>query len=433
MGDGHSERSDGASDLHALLERLYPIHRSMTGDGLRETLAVLDDVIPIDITEVQSGTRVGDWTVPPEWKIREAWIEGPGGDRVVDLADSNLHVVANSSAIDASMPLSELEPHLHSIESMPEAIPYRTAYFSDDWGFCLADRTRRRLEDGEYRVYIDADHDETGSLTLGESVIDGRTADEIVLYSHTCHPSLANDNLSGIVVATEAMRRLSELPQQRFGVRLVLGPATIGSITWLAMDPRRHQRVHAGLTLVSLGDTGDLCYKRSFSGDRRIDRVAGRTVAEFGGSTIDYYPFGYDERQFNAPGVRLPFGSLMRSRHGSYPEYHTSADDPDFVSSASLAEAVDAVVEIVQRLQTGRILQGSGTIGEPQLGRRGLYESVQGDAFPKDLHYAVLWVLTYADGEHDIDDVVIDSGLDRGVVERAVGLLSGTDLLVEPG
>lgn len=414
----------------ALIEELYPIPRSMTGDGVRRTLDVLSSWLPLTVSEVASGTRVLDWTIPKEWNVAEAWIKGPDGSIVVDWSELNLHLVAYSAAVHTTLSLEDLQHHLHSLPEQPDAVPYRTAYFDDSWGFCLSDRQRQGLPDGAYEVFIDATLAD-GSLTYGEFFRPGITDEEIVLSAHICHPSLVNDNLTGVAVAAALGRSLRDTKPRRFGVRIIFAPATIGSIAWLARNPDAPDRVHAGMTLVCLGDGAPLTYKTTVGGGARIDRVASHIIGSdrFAGSTIGFYPFGYDERQYNTPGFRLPFGSLMRSRHGTFPEYHTSLDNPDFISAEQLVEALDAVTAIVNQLQTDRRFRNLAPRGEPQLGVRGLYTSVQNAHLPHELQYAFLWLLSLSDGDHGLTEIAAASSLGLDLLEEAAGILVAHDLL----
>jgi len=422
------------AEMMDLAERLYPINRSVMGNGLRETLAILSEWLPLDVTEVPTGTDAFDWVVPQEWNVEIAWIKGPDGRKIIDFADSNLHVVTNSSPVHKRMTLPELEGHLYSLAELPDAIPYRRGNQDGSWGFCLSDAQRSRLVDGEYEVFIDSSVVD-GSLTYGEILIPGTTDREIMLSAHTCHPSLANDNLSGVVVAAAIGRRAHASPQRRFGVRIIFAPATLGSITWLSRNPVAADRMHAGLTLACLGDSAPLTYKRSFDGNRQIDRVASKIVASQvpQGNSIDFFPFGYDERQYNSPGFRLPVGSLMRSRHGTFPEYHTSADDLEFINGQQLEKALDAVEVIVDKIQTDPVFRNLAPYGEPQLGKRGLYESVQNAPEPDRLQYAVLWMLSYSDGHHGISEISDTSGIEVDVLAQAADILVSHRLLEPEG
>ncbi|MGH9158776.1 MAG: DUF4910 domain-containing protein, partial [Vicinamibacteraceae bacterium] len=311
-----------ASEMYALVERLYPLCRSITGNGVRQTLRMVQEHLPIDLHEVASGTKVFDWTVPEEWNIREAWISTLDGRRVVDFQHSNLHVVGYSVPVRGRFSVDALKRHLHVLEDHPDWIPYRTSYYHRDWGFCLTKRQYDALTEPEYEVSIDASL-AAGALTYGELVLPGRVSDEIVISAHTCHPSMCNDNLSGIAVATFLGRELSTW-ERRFTYRLLFIPGTIGSLTWLATHRLVVPNIRGGLSLVCLGDGRPLTYKKSLMGNGPLDRAAARVFRDRGRGehAVDFFPFGYDERQFNAPGFRIPCGSLMRARHGQFPEYH---------------------------------------------------------------------------------------------------------------
>ena len=362
--------------MRRLIRRLYPMCRSITGDGVRETLAHVDLEIPLEIHEVPSGTRVLDWTVPPEWNVRDAWIRDPQGRKVVDFQRHNLHLVSYSVPVHQRMTLAELEPHLHSLPDRPDWIPYRTSYYSPSWGFCVTHKQLESFGDGEYEVCIDSSL-VPGALTYAEHLVPGESEDELLVSAHVCHPSLANDNLSGVAVAVELARRLAEQPL-RHSVRFLFAPGTIGAITWLARNRERTARIRGGFTLVCLGDEAPLTYKRTVSSFAGIDRAAERTLADLGidHELIDFFPYGYDERQFNAPGFRIPMGSLMRGRHGEFPQYHTSADDLSFVSEERLEESLDAAHAILASLDANRRYRNLAPYGEPQLGSRGIYRAM---------------------------------------------------------
>jgi aminopeptidase-like protein len=404
----------------------------MTGAGVRQTLEILSEWLPLDITEVPSGTQILDWTVPLEWNVNEAWIKRPDGSKLVDFSESNLHLVAYSTPVSRTMPLGELQDHLYSRPDLPDAIPYRTGYFDESWGFCLADSVRAELVDGDYEVFIDATLD-SGTLTYGEFFKPGTSDREILLFAHVCHPSLVNDNLSGIAVGAAYGRSIINDPPGEYGVRILFAPATVGSIAWLAANRDAIDRVIGGMTLVCLGDEAPLRYKKTAGGDERIDRVASDVIARepFVGSTMDFYPFGYDERQFNSPGFRIPIGSLMRSQHGTFPEYHTSLDTPDFVSEVQLMSALEGVEAIVRQMQNDRRFRNLAPRGEPQLGVRGLYESVQNAAEPREMQYAFLWILNMSDDEHGLREITEKSGIALEVLEEAAAILVAHGLLEE--
>lgn len=425
--------ADRGAWMYGLAEELYPICRSITGDGVRETLRRLERHLPAPLarTEVPSGTPVLDWTVPDEWNIRDAWIADARGERVVDFRRSNLHVVSYSTPVRARLTLAELRPRLHTLPDHPDWVPYRTAYYQPAWGFCLRQRELDALPDGEYEVTIDATL-APGHLTYGELVLPGDTADEVLLSMHVCHPSLANDNLSGIAVSAAVAQALAGRARRRYTYRFVYAPGTIGAITWLAQHRAAPPRVRHGLTLVCLGDASPFTYKRTLAGSTEIDRAAARALADAGRphQLIDFFPYGYDERQYNSPGFRLAIGSLMRGRHGKFPEYHTSADDLAFISAERLQESLDVVLGIVDVLEGNRRYRNLAPDGEPQLGRRGLYRAMGGSDIP-NVNLALLWVLTLSDGRHDLLDVADRSGMPFRTVRAAADLLAGADLLAE--
>ena len=411
-----------------LIERLYPICRSITGDGLRETLAIIGEIIPLDITEVASGTRVFDWEVPQEWNIRDAWIRGPDGRKVVDFKEHNLHVVSYSEPVRRTLSLQNLEPHLHSDAQRPTVIPYRTSYYDTNWGFCLSQQARDALVDGDYDVLIDSSLSD-GSLSYAECVIPGSIDDEVIVFSHTCHPSLCNDNLSGIAVTAWLAKHLAEVgPRHTF--RFVYAPGTIGSIAWLAQNRDRLDRIRHGLVAVLLGDSGALTYKLSRSGNAPIDRVARLALRDSGEahSVIDFAPYGYDERQFNTPGIGIPVGRLTRSANAGYPEYHSSADDLSILSPVSLERSLGVCKAIASMLDADRCYRNLVPCCEPQLGRRGLYAPVGGKEIAPD-NFALLWMLNQSDGVTPISAVAERSGVEFSSLAYAAERLVEAGLL----
>lgn len=416
-------------EMHALVERLYPLCRSITGDGVRATLDVVGEYLPLDVHEVPTGTRVLDWTVPQEWNIRDAYVADATGRRVVDFAASSLHVLGYSVPVAATMPLSELRGHLHTLPDQPDLIPYRTSYYAPEWGFCLTQNTLDALPDGPYEVRIDSTLAD-GHLTYAEHVVPGQVADEVIVSSHVCHPALANDNLAGIAVAVFLARALAEgTPYHTY--RFVFAPGTIGAITWLARNAERIERVRHGLVLACAGDRGRLTYKRSRRGDAGIDRVL-RHVLETSGrphEIVAFTPYGYDERQYCSPGFDLGVGSLSRTPYGGYPEYHTSADDPDFVSPEAMEDTLAVCREAFSVLDRDRRYVNLSPYGEPQLGRRGLYDSLGGRSDAKQAQLAMLWVLSLSDGDHGLLDVAERSGLPFDAVAAAAEALRDAGLI----
>ena len=417
--------------MHALMRELYPLPRSITGAGLRATVRRLNEIVPLEVTEVPSGTAVFDWTVPDEWAIDEAYIEDGAGRRIVDLAASNLHVVGYSVPVNAVFTLQELKAHLHSMPEHPDWIPYRTSYYAPTWGFCLADRVLRALPEGRYRAVIRS-RCAPGSLTLAEHLHVGDTPDEVLIFAHNCHPSLANDNLSGLVVATHLADWLRGR-RTRYSYRFVFAPATIGSITWLSRQGAALGKIRHGLVLSLLGGPGVFHYKKSHDGNRPIDRTAPRVLqaAYPDARVLEFSPWGYDERQFGSPGINLPMGRLTRTPNGEFPEYHTSADNPDFLSGGQLGEAWLACLRIFAALESDRRYVNLEPRGEPQLGRRGLYRTTGGHRQVPERQLALLWVLSESDGTVSIEDIALRAGLPLALIAEAAGDLQSAGLLAE--
>jgi aminopeptidase-like protein len=423
---------EAAEELERIVADLYPICRSITGDGVRETLRRLAEIAPLEVHEVPSGTRVLDWVVPPEWNIRDAYVKDSGGEKVVDFRRSNLHVVGYSTPVASTMTLEELRPHLHTLPDQPDLVPYRTSYYSESWGFCLSHRQLEELVDGEYEVLIDSTL-APGSLTYGELVVPGEDEGEILISSHICHPSLCDDNLTGIAVSILLARELRAGGAPRHTFRFLYAPGTIGAIAWLALNPSAAARVVSGLTLTCLGDDHPFTYKRTVFGDARIDRAAAHVLDRSGidHEVIDFFPYGYDERQYNSPGFRIPIGSLMRGRHGSFPEYHTSADNLEFVSGRRMAQSLETLSAILGVVDRDRVLRNLEPYGEPQLGSRGLYAALGGEGV-RDIQLAMLWVLNLSDGAHSLLDIAERSGIDFSVIDAAASVLEEHDLLGPP-
>lgn len=418
-----------ANDVGPLMQALYPICRSITGNGVRQTLDLIQKWIPLERTEVPSGTAVFDWEIPNEWNIRDAYIADQQGHRIVDFRVHNLHVVNYSAPVRHIMTREELEAHLYSLPDHPDWIPYRTSYYREYWGFCLRHLDREQLGSGPFEVVIDSSL-APGSLTYAECVVPGITDAEALVYTHTCHPSLANDNLTGIAVAVALARALLD-ERPRLTWRFIFGPGTIGSLTWLSRNEQRLERVQAGLTVGLLGDSGALTYKRSRRGDSVTDRVARYVLDRLASSAriVDFEPYGYDERQFCSPGFDLPVGRLTRSPNGQYPEYHTSADNLDFVQPACLAESIRILANMIAVIDENRRLRNLSPKGEPRLGKRGLYGSIGGTA-PGAFEHALLWVLSLSDEKHDLLAIAERSGLDFELVGRAAAALEGAGLAI---
>ena len=421
---------DLGHQLHDLIRRLYPICRSITGDGLRETLHIIREQIPIELREVPSGTQVLDWIVPREWNIRDAWIKDSAGDRLVDFRKLNLHVVNYSVPIKATIRLAELKDHLFTLAEHPEWVPYRTSYYKESWGFCLSEQELQRLrEEEDYEVCIDSTL-EDGYLTYGELLVPGDSTEEVLVSCHVCHPSLADDNLSGIAVAVELARILGQAAR-RYSYRFLFVPGTIGAITWLARNEQVIPRIRHGLVLTCLGDQSPITYKRSRRGNAEIDRAFAHVLRHSGqpSDVIDFFPYGYDERQYCSPGFNLPVGCVMRARHGGFPEYHTSADNLDFVRPEALAESLSTILAVIDVLEQNRTYLNRKPKGEPQLGRYDLTKSAGNEKERRMDELALLWVLNLSDGEHSLLEIADRANLPFQTVKDAASSLLAVNLL----
>ncbi|MBR0659897.1 DUF4910 domain-containing protein [Neoroseomonas oryzicola] len=425
----HPAEETGAA-LHALVAELYPICRSITGDGVRRTLAILDRYLPLTLHEVPTGTQVFDWTVPREWRIREAFIEAADGTRVVDFGVHNLHVVNYSTAVDAVLPLQELRRHIHTLPAQPDLIPYRTSYYEDRWGFCMSHTALAALPEGTYRARIDAEHFE-GSLTYGECLLRGETEEEVLLSAHACHPSLANDNCSGMAVLALLAARMAGR-RTRLSYRFVFAPGTIGAITWLARNQAHTHRIRHGLIVAGVGDAGAPTYKRSRRGDAPIDRIMAHVLRHQtpGARLRDFSPYGYDERQYCSPGFDLPVGLLQRSPFGEFPEYHTSADDLALVRPEQLAGALALIEAAIEVIEQDRRLRNTLPFCEPQLGRRGLYGALGGDANAAKRNMAMLWLLNQSDGTRSLLDIAERADMPFATIAATAAVLEREGLLV---
>jgi len=419
---------DGGAAMHRFIAELYPICRSITGDGVRRSLALIREHIPITLCEVPSGLSVFDWAVPPEWNIRDAYIKNSAGERIVDFRASNLHVVSYSAPVKARMSLADLKPHLFSDPAHPDLIPYRTSYYKETWGFCLPHRQLMDLPEDEYEVCIDSTL-APGHLTYGQLRLIGQSSEEVLISCHVCHPSLANDNLSGIAVATALAQRLSAMTL-RYSYRFLFIPGTIGAITWLSLNRARTNKIRHGFVMTCVGDSGRVTYKASRRGDAEIDQ-AWRYVLAQSGEDFEIRPFsplGYDERQYCSPGFNLPVGCLMRTPHGEFAEYHTSADNLDFVKPAALADTLTKTLAAVDVIENNQRYSNLKPFCEPKLGDYGLYTTTGG--LSADLRQkALLWLLNLSDGEHSLLDIAMRSNLPWHAVKEAARALTAAGLL----
>lgn len=409
--------------MHSLIAELFPICRSITGDGVRETLRRVGGIVPLEIHEVPTGTQVFDWTIPKEWNINDAYIKDSKGDRVVDFRRSNLHVISYSLPVRGRMSLEELKKHIYTLPEHPDWIPYRTSYYQERWGFCLNQNQLSGMPDEEYEVCIDSTL-KPGHLTYGEFVIKGMTTEEILFSCHVCHPSLCNDNLSGVALLAFLARHLRPL-SLRYTYRFLFIPGTIGSIAWLCLNEEKTERIKHGLVAACLGDTGISTYKKSRRGNAEIDQAVAHVLKTSGKEyqIIDFFPYGYDERQYCSPGFNLPVGCLMRTPHGMYPEYHTSADNLEFVVPEELEDSFKKYLRVIHVLEHNRTYVNLLPKCEPQLGKRGLYATVGGSADAATRQQAMLWVLNGSDGNQSLLDIAERSGMMFEKLQEAADLL----------
>ena len=416
------------ASLAAHAAELYPIPRCITGDGLRMTLRYLAAQMPLEIHEVPTGTPVLDWEVPREWNVRGATLQTLDGRTIVDVADHALHLLQYSVPVDRVVEIAELQQHLYSLPEQPGLIPYRTAYYADSWGFCLAHRVRETLRENAYRVRIDTTL-QAGSLSYGECFLPGEEAGEVLVSVHSCHPQLANDNVSSLAVAIGLAQALQQRPR-RFGYRIIFVPGTIGAIAWLHRNRETVSRIRHGLVLSCLGDCGPPSYKRSRRETAPIDRYAAHVLGGEG-RILPFLPYGYDERQYCSPGFNLPVGCLMRSPNGTFPEYHTSADNLDFLRPEALADSLERTLRIFTMAEQDYTPLNLQPFGEPQLGRRGLYRAVGGEHPDEAAHdqLTLLWVLNQADGTRTLLDIAERAGKPFVSVVSAARALTAAGLL----
>jgi aminopeptidase-like protein len=415
--------------IYDLAAELYPICRSISGEGVRRSLAVLGRHIDIETTEVPTGTQVFDWTVPREWNIADAYIANAQGERVVDFRDCNLHVLNYSTPVRVVLPLEELKEHIYTLPDQPDLVPYRTSYYAERWGFCMSHNALQALPPGDYTAVVDSTL-EDGSLTYGEHFIAGACEDEVQLSAHVCHPSLANDNCSGLALLTLLAQELGRR-ETRLSYRFVFAPGTIGAITWLARNEARAHRIKHGLVLSCVGDAGGPTYKKSRRGDALIDRAMAHVLKHAAPSSVveDFSPYGYDERQYCSPGFDLPVGAFQRSKYGTFPEYHTSGDNLDLIAPEHLAQSYRLILAAIDILENDRVLINTSPKCEPALGKRGLYGTVGNETGAAERNLAMLWVLNLSDGQHALLDIAERSGLTFAAIDAAAVRLEAAGLL----
>lgn len=418
-------------EMYQLMTELFPICRSITGNGVRETLNSIKKHIPVTVHEVPSGTQVFDWTVPKEWNIIDAHVKNSKGEKIIDFKENNLHILNYSLPVKKKVSLGELKEHLFTQPEYPGWIPYRTSYYKENWGFCISHDQLLDLKEDEYEVFIDSSLG-NGSLTYGEYYIKGEKTEEVLISAHVCHPSLCNDNLSGIVLAVFLAKHLIQ-KSLRYSYRFLFIPGTIGSITWLCMNESNVSKIKHGLVAACLGDSGKFTYKKSRQGNAEIDRTVINVLRNSGNDfeIIDFIPFGYDERQYCSPGFNLAVGCLMKTPYGQYPEYHTSADNLDFVLPEYLADSFSIALAVFNILESNKKYINLNPKCEPQLGKRGLYQMTGGQKDKKIKELALLWVLNLSDGNNTLLDISDRAGLEFAVIKDASDALFKHDLLKE--
>ena len=418
-------------DMQQLIIELYPICRSITGNGVRQSLGILQQYISLELNEVPSGTNVFDWTVPKEWNIRDAYVKNAKGEKVIDFKKSNLHVLNYSVPFHSKLPLSELKDHIYTLPDKPDLVPYRTSYYRENWGFCASHRTLEGLEDGVYEVMINSSL-EPGSLTYGEYYLSGDTDAAVLFSTHCCHPSLCNDNLSGMVLSTFLAKLLSS-QKLRYSYRFLFIPGTIGSITWLSLNEDKAALIEHGLVVAGVGDPGGMTYKRTRQGNADIDRAVIHVLKHSHQKydVIDFYPYGYDERQYCSPGFNLAVGSLSRTQHGRYPQYHTSADNLELVQPEYLADSLKKYLQVIEILENDKKYLSTNPKCEPQLGKRGLYSTFGGRKDDNQYELAMLWVLNMSDGQHSLLDIAEKADMNFQTINDVANVLVEHDLLVE--
>lgn len=429
--------TDLVAEIDACLRQLFPITRSITGEGNRETLRLLQEIVPLEVHEVPSGTQVYDWTIPEEWNIRDAWIAAPGGRRIVDFRDCNLHVVSYSEPVSLRLEWPALAAHLHVHPELPTAVPYRTSYYRRNWGFCLTHAQYRELESigGPFEVVIDSGF-KRGGLSYGEYLLPGRSPQEILLSCYICHPSMANDSLSGVVLTAFLARELSRRQDRHYSYRFAFVPETIGAIAYCARNEQAMKRIDMGLVITTVGGPGKFGYKQSFDAAHPINAMIEEVFAEAG---VDHltYPFdihGSDERQYSSQGFRINAATICRDRYYEYSYYHSSLDDLSFVTAGQIAETLALYGRLIEKLERRRTYRNRLPYGEVMLSRHDLYPATGGAQLPElggrselDL---ILWLLFLCDGRLSLADIArrldvpesflaaqADALVDKGVME----------------
>lgn len=430
--------------MHGLMERLYPLCRSITGDGVRETLNILKEYIPsLELNEVSTGTEVYDWIIPKEWKVKEAWLKYKDSDeKIVDFKDMNLYLLNYSRPYKGVIDYNTLKEHCFTIEEHPEWTPYRTVYYSDMWGFCMPYSLFCRLDKNrEYEVNIDTELFD-GALTYGEIFIEGCIEDEVLISTYLCHPSLCNDNLSGVVLTAYLAMCLLQEKSLKYSYRFIFVPETIGAVTWLANNEDKFEHIKYGLVATCVGDGHPFVYKKSREGNREIDKIVEKALSDSGKvfRLMDYYPGGSDERQYGSPGINLPVGSLVRGLYTTetipprpFEEYHTSADNLFYVKAEYMQESLEVYLTIMEYIEKNSLYLSQNMKGEPFLAKRKLNIPIGSG---KGIYYfdvAVRFLMCYSDGKNDLISIAVKAGLPFEEVYSAAQILESAGLLKKCG
>jgi aminopeptidase-like protein len=418
--------------IEKYFDRLWPINRSLAGEGNRETLRILSELVDLKISEIPSGTECFDWKVPDEWNAKEAWIKDSKGETIIDFKKNNLHLLGYSEKFHGRLSLDDLKKNLHSLPEQPTVIPYLTSYYKSRWGFCLSHDQLQNLKEDTYEVFIDSELNPNGSMTIGEAVLKGSADEEVLLSTYICHPSMANNELSGPLVTAFLYKKLSERKNRRYTYRFLFLPETIGSICYLSMNGEHFKKkLAAGYVITCVGDGGNFTYKRSRRGNTVADRAAELSLNEKGKNFIteDFFPTGSDERQYCSPGFNLPVGSLMRTRYGKYNEYHTSADNKDFISFEAMEESVKKYFEILEVIENNFTYRNKLPQCEPQLGKRDLYPTLGSQKDTGDFVKALMWILNLSDGDNDMIEISKRSGIPFEVLIKAAERLEENELI----
>ncbi|OFX38227.1 MAG: hypothetical protein A2X08_09155 [Bacteroidetes bacterium GWA2_32_17] len=427
--------------IEQYFDRLWPINRSLSGNGNRGTLKILSEIIDLNIIEVPSGTKCFDWTVPPEFNVKEAWIKDVNGEIVVDFAKNNLHLLGYSEPFRGKLSFEELKTHIYTLPDQPDIIPYLTSYYKRRWGFCIAHNQFLKLNKNDiYEVFVDSTLNESGSMTIGEAVIKGKSEKEILLSTYICHPSMANNELSGPLVSAFIYKKIKERKNLKYSYRFVFVPETIGSIYLLSVKGEYFKKnLEAGFVLTCIGDPGKFTYKKSRDGNSLPDKVTELILKQTEDSynIIDFFPSGSDERQYCSPGFNLPVGSLMRTMYGKFPEYHTSADNKNFISFEAMEKSVEKYLEIIELLEKNEKYINTMPYCEPQLGKRGLYPTLGSQKDTGNVVSAMMWVLNLSDGTNDLISIsekskipvkelypVIDKLIENGILNNGISVFS---------